>query len=490
MCEPGFKFSDIFSYNESRNNWVKFRLDEGFARAERGKVNTINNIKITFKTIDEAYILICLDAFCIVPEYVPESEHISLSKPSRISKYPKIIHNGIVFGGDPLAPVCDNQKLFGDATPRIIFKYKGFYEVDFGTKRLIDRVDIWFYENKTKTLNSHNETVPALTSIECLQDGQWVSVLETGNLKQQENKLEFSPVFASSVRAHFTGEMMAIYGFKVYNTTALPDISLSSPMPNKLTVDQFEVKLRKEINGNGNPLGDLIARVYALNDKNELSECLFETIIREKEVVSGGITVIKAQLKGLESNKKYALALGQTETAKSRTEGDYYRWVAGHAGYNETFGIYTNGVTKKSDYDWGTAWLKVICDGITADYSHDSEHVGTRFGLVDMQYRYMTFTMPDSAVTLTDGIAAPGSGFKLSGEPLTIDLNCRTACCLHIWLDKEGILLVDGKPHNVREGFNRIEKKFSGKILVTAKDSTFTIYEVEVITRKVINKNK
>ncbi|NLC69205.1 MAG: PKD domain-containing protein, partial [Clostridiaceae bacterium] len=485
--KPSFKFLDMFSYNESRNNWVKFRLDEGFEKVVHGRVNTINEIKISLETVDKGYTRVYLDALCIVPEQVREPAFVSLSKPSEVSRYPRVLHNGIISGGDPLAPVLGNQKLYGDITPRIIFTRNGFYQAEFGTKRIIDRVDVWLYENRTRTLNSRNEKIPGMVSIECLVDGQWVTVLETGNLKRNKNEFKFSPVLAEAVRARFTGEeAMAIYGFKVYNTAALTDVSISASTPNELTVDRFEVKLRKEINGNGNPLGDLIARVYALNEKGELSECLFESIIPEKEVVPGGITVIRAQLKGLESNKKYALALGQTETAKSRTEGDYYRWVAGHAGYNETFGIYTGGVTKKSDYDWGTGWLKVICDITTVDYSHDSDHVGTRFGLADMQYRYMTFTMPASTVILTDGIAAPGPGFKFSGGTLEIDLKGRTASCLYLWLDREGILLVDGKPCEVRAGFNRIERKFSGRMLISPGDTTFTMYEVEVVSRDAI----
>lgn len=479
--EPSFKFSQMFSYNESRNNWVKFHLDEGFTSSIIGRVETVNSIKISFSSIDEGQTYMYIDALCFVPKYISEPEHISLSKPTMVSEYPRVIYEGAVFDSDTQAPVSGNQQLFGDATQRVIYSSKGFYGVEFGTTHLIDRIDIWFYENATKTLNAHNETVPDNVSIECKQEGQWITVLQTKKLRQQRNELKFSPIYAESVRVSFNGEVMAVYGFKVYNTTALEDITCKASKPNQLTVDQFEVKLRKELNDNGNPLGDLIVRVFELNNENQLINCLYETIVPEKEVMSGGITVIKSELKGLISDKKYALALGQTQTAKSRTEGDYYRWIAGHAGYNETFAIYTDSQTKKSDYNWGTAWLKVVCEGICADYSHDSEHVGTRFGIEDMHYRYMTFTMPNSTITLTDGIAAAGSGFKLSNETLTVDLNGRTASKLHIWLDKEGILLINNMPCSVQAGFNSIQQEFSNTISITSLSSIFTIYEIEAL---------
>ena len=479
--KPNFRFAGLFSNTESRNNWVKLRLDEGFTAEETGKVGRINRIKMTFHCMEEGYTYYYLDAFCIVPKYRIEPKYASLAKPSTVSGYPKVICEGMVLKGDALAPVYGDRQWYGDATPRVVYRTNGSYGVEFGTKRYIDRMDIWFYENTTETENSNHETVPRSLSIQCLQGDRWITIRKADDLKQHRNVLKFPPVLAEAVKAIFAGDSMAIYGFQVFHTAALPDIACTSSVPNALTLDRFEVKLRKECNGNGNPLGDLIARVYTMNDEGELRKCLFETVIPEEKVVSGGITAIPAGIKGRQSNKKYALALGQTETARSRTMGDYYRWIGGHAGYDETFAIYTDGQTKKSDYDWGTAWLKVFCQGICADYSHDSEHIGTRFGLEDMQCRYMTFTMPDSTSTLTDGIAAAGSGFRLDDGTLTIDLKGRTANCLLIWLDQAGTLMVDRVPHSVRPGLNQIERKYRDRIIIRAESSAFTVYEIEVI---------
>lgn len=479
--QPKFKLSDLFYFTEARNNWVKLRLDEDFETRETGKVSRINKIKIAIDSTSEGYTHIYFDGLCITPKYEIETKHISMAKPAAVSGFPKVLCGGNILKGDSQAPVSGNHELYGDMTPRVIFKGNGYYGVEFGTTRFIDRVDVWFYENTTDTVNAYGEKVPQLVRVECLSGGQWMIALETESLMQHRNTLQFSGLPAEAVRVSLSGEVMAVYGFKAFNTRALTGLVCSSSVPNSLTLDYFEVKLRKEINGNYNPLGDLIARVYTLDEKGMLDQCLLETIIPKDEVVSGGITKIPVNLSGLVSNRKYALALGQAETAKSRTEGDYYRWIGGHTGYDQTFAIYTDGETRPSDYNWGTAWLRVYCEGICADYSHDSEHVGTRFGLKDMQFRYMTFDMPDSVSTLTDGIAAPGSGYRLSDEILSIDLKGRSANAMNIWVDRPGSLMVNGVNYTIQPGFNEIKQAFNDGIEIKLESGALTVYELEIL---------
>ena len=189
------------------------------------------------------------------------------------------------------------------------------------------------------------------------------------------------------------------------------------------------MKLNKEFNGNGAPLGDLTAAVYELSAAGELTNRLFSTVVPRDRVIPYVPLAIETPGLSLVEGTRYALALGQTQEAASRTEGDYYRWIAGPVDCAETFGIFTDGQTKPSDYDWGTAWLRAVAGNVAAQLVHTSEHVGTRFGIAGMQCRYQTFCAPWRHQCLCDGDTRTGMTLR---APLSIALE-RPAACVFLY---------------------------------------------------------
>ena len=158
---------------------------------------------------------------------------------------------------------------------------------------------------------------------------------------------------------------------------------------------RWRSKLNKELNGNGTPLGELIASVYRLDAEGALSERLFEARIVPEAITP--YEVLRIATPGLElvEGERYALALGQTERAASRTEGDYYRWICGHAGLRVHGSAFIMKAKRSPATTTGArAGLRAISGEAATDLTHDSDHVGARFGIVGMECRYQAFDAP------------------------------------------------------------------------------------------------
>lgn len=335
--------------------------------------------------------------------------------------------------GEASAPVSPPFSFEGDRTARITFASgeSGYYGVVFDMPRLFDRVEAVFYQNLTHTTQAQGETLPAAVWVECLSGGQW-HVLEHTRRAPEENAptlLDFPVQDAEGVRVAFQAANgpVSLHRFSVYHRAAAP-IRLSCA-PASIAIDRFEVKLNKEFNGNGAPLGDLTAAVYELSAAGELTNRLFSTVVPRDRVIPYVPLAIETPGLSLVEGTRYALALGQTQEAASRTEGDYYRWIAGPVDCAETFGIFTDGQTKPSDYDWGTAWLRAVAGNVAAQLVHTSEHVGTRFGIAGMQCRYQTFCAPWRHQCLCDGDTRTGMTLR---APLSIALE-RPAACVFLY---------------------------------------------------------
>lgn len=369
---------------------------------------------------------------------------------------------GEILRGDAREVVGARGALRGDATARVTLAGAGALSCVFPLARVIDRVECVFYQNLTGSDGAHGERLPSGCALEALIAGEWRAV-DCGAPRLRFNAatvFAFAPLECEGVRVRFEGGA-SIARLSARHTRALP-VRVSAA-PRREAVDALWVKLNKELNGNGSPLGELTARVFSLDGEGKLADCLFEArvpadAIRPYEplrIATPGLTLTEGE--------RCALALGQTERARSHTEGDYYRWIGGHIDCDETFAIYDGGRTLPSDYDWGTAWLRVEAGEAATDLTHDSDHVGTRFGIEGMECRYQTFSAPSQCGLIADGRVA-GAGYELRGEvELEIAAPCaaldiyapeRSAAALEV-VDAQGRVLA--RAQGLERGRNRLE---------------------------------
>ncbi len=507
----------FLSNNEEKDNWQFVSIDisgeNGWERHIAGnglEGGVINRICIEYGNVYPGISRLWLDAMRLSEKEKKPLNALNLALNKYASGYPSPICFSSAAHSDVFAPLAGNTRLYGDGTSRYASgaaEEEAFYGIDFGSVRKFDRADVYFYHNLSETVNAKSESVPLEAWLEAETGDKWEEI-PAARIRPVpgQNVFVFKPVLASNVRVRFrcdTGRIASIYSFSVYNTQNVinqknrgVNAEITSNRKNMLTVDAFEVKLNKEINSNGAPLGDLTARVFELDGSGSLAACLFKKVVPRDDIVPYAVTRIEAGLSGLESGKKYALALGQSSLAESRTVGDYYRWIAGKTDFGETFAIYDKGETKPADYDWGTAYLRVLCGGITADYSNESEHIGVRFGIRDMECRYMTFTIPDPVLALTDGAAGGEAGWTAEGKDAEVYITFADDVCINganLWIDgdKPGSieLLCKGKvlasveePETgfVRLGFGLVkEKEFTLRINCTSGKCAVRELELE-----------
>ncbi len=493
---PDVSFAAMLTQNEYKDNWIPFNLSEGFTATTVGNPAMANKLTITVRTISTGITTIRLDALSFVKPQPVAAERICVNKIEKGREYPKAtlsdcaILRGDDFinaadGGDISANTVYNlhlgsvPNLYGDATPRAVFADGGEITVEFGADIPINTADIWLYANPSHTLNSMNEQLPAKVEVDCLCGSEWKTVASCTKATVGLNSYTFAEATASAIRIKLTGTNAAVYGIRAYNSGVIAEATYIASNPKPLTLTKILVKLRKEIFTNSYPLSDLIARVYTLNDKGEPDTCVYETIVAEKDVIHEGITSIDIGMENCVPGAKYALAFSQTKLVESRTQDNYYRWVAGHAGHNETFAIYDEEKGASSDYNWGTAWLQADCDGIIADYTNTSEHIGVRFGLFDIPYRYMTFTIPDAAAALHDGIACSAPAYGFNGGTLTVSVK-ESASALCVWLDKDCTLTINGAPHKCAAGLNKIAASATEYTIAT-DDDMVKVLELQLV---------
>lgn len=484
--------------NEEKDNGRLFILPlRGHPLCERtvageGIARGITRVSLTYGGMSGAYSTLTVNALGFGAEPVEAPARVDLC--AGVSA----IEATEAAPGSPLdAPFSQNSFLNGDETPRILMAGDGYYGVRFETVRTVDHVQIGFYQNATHTANAHGERLPKACHVEALADGRWAPVVHAP-VRIRENAMtdiRFAPLRAAGVRVVFQqGDgPAAIYAFHAYHDRAVPGIRVHTPA-RMVPIDRVEVKLNTELNGNGCPLGDLVARVFQLDAEEKLATCLYETTVARSAIGPYAITQIPTPGLSLEEGTRYALALGQTNEAASRTEGDYYRWIAGEVADKQTFAIYTDGETKPTDHDWGTAWLRIISGDAVQAYVHDSQHVGTRFGIRDMQYRYQTFAAPRLDSLLTDGRAA-GAGFPFGAGYDNVTVQTPAPCvaeALHVYLGDESadaaLLLTDENGQTIaglarcQEGLNVLA--FAARpvqTLTLTLTGTGLLYEVELL---------
>jgi parallel beta-helix repeat protein len=483
--------------NEERDNGCLLALplhgDEAFSAAVTGGgiSQGVRSIVFTYGGMSDARSILTVNALGFGTGQTNPECRLDLA----LGKTESLVASEEMPYSDTKAPVESGSPSHGDQTPRAVFLGDGYYGVVLGVPRYVDHLEAEFYQNSTHTANAHGEALPNSCAVEACTQGQWKEIPGTRQTPPDTGKavFRFDPVIASGVRVVFSkGQGPAsLKRLHIYHDRAVCPLAIATERE-EIALDYLEVKLNKELNGNGSPLGDLTASIYSLDEQGKLCSCLYRTMAAKDQIIPYSITRIPVNGLMLWEGGRYALALGQTEEAASRTEGDYYRWIAGKVACEETFGIYTDGETKPTDYDWGTAWLRAVCGGVASEYTHFSDHVGTRFGIRGMQCRYQTFVMPWKNRLLADGKAS-GAGYFLKAEKkIAVSLSENQAAnAMLIYLAKKpsgSITLLDGQGtilSVIKEshmGLNRFSfEKCAGVQLILLAQGDIEICEMELI---------
>ena len=360
--------------------------------------------------------------------------------------------------------VFGENRLAGDATARVTFEGSGFFGARFRLAHPIDLIEAGFYQNLTHTDGARGETLPARCRGEILTQAGWVPV--SGWQAPEENaptRFAFETRDALGARTVFErGDgPAALYAFAARRTRGVPPVLTAAPGP--VGIASMRVRLNVDRNPGGAALGDLTAAVYALDAEGRFGPRLYETRVLAEKIVPGAVTEIPMPGLTLTEGQRYALALGQTAEAESREKGDYYRWIAGPVDCDETFAICAGDQTRPADYDWGTAWLEIVSEGaggVKTALTHDSDHIGIRFGLRDIPGRYQTFRAPWKHQVLTDGrtdaALVPGEGGLTVSAP-----DGRIMDALLVWAPAAGRIALTGPDGTARRaelspGLNRL----------------------------------
>lgn len=407
----------------------------------------VNRVEIQCNTFSSGISIMEFGAFCLAPT-PGASQQADLAKATP-GKQNVVLEQGVTDKVACPEGVLPPQPLRrGDITPRLLFDKGGFYGCRFGAARPFNWVKVYFYENHTKTENAFGESLPQECWLELEADGKWQEI--EGTRRPGAAEMVFSlkeEKEADALRVCFTGSSagpVALCGFGVQHSCRIA--LLAQPQYQEAgELEAVEVLLNIENNEDGPQLGNLTAELFEVNAEGQPGKSLWKKEIDKELVKPYQPLRMEIGLEGLQAGARYALALGQTSMALSRTEGSYYRWICHEAGYDaETCGIYTEGGFAPSDYNWGTGWLMADCNGVWADYSHQSEHVGARFGLVDIPSRFMTFTLPSKAKGLTDGVVDPENGFFLPEGSSLVLRSEQKASRLRLWGEGECRVQADG----------------------------------------------
>lgn len=260
------------------------------------------------------------------------------------------------------------------------------------------------------------------------------------------------------VRGIAPGRFPGLRAFSVFLDAAARDVRVTAAT-RPLRVDWVSVKLNKEPDTGGQALPDLTLAVYAMR------EGVPDQALAQARVPADAITPyqpLQVALPGLslKEGEAYALVLGQAELAASRKQGGYYRWVCGGVAGSPGIATLTQDGPTPAEHTWGTAWLKVSCEGAQAALTHSSDHVGVRLGLADVPRRYQVFHAPYRASVLTDGQYV-GPAFLARDEEIRVEAGCPLAG-LYLFLEgakPEGLTVLDGQglplsEPELREGLN------------------------------------
>jgi parallel beta-helix repeat protein len=455
---------------EQKHEWklLEFNLENPINwtvnKVGQPSFDSINYIRFIVGPSKSALSNFWLDGLRFIAETEEEHPGANIAESKYKRDFPKPISSVNSCNSCEWSPLSGQHKFRGDGTPRWSslrideVPSKDWYGVDFGIEREINRLDIYFYHNVTRYFDKYFEGIPSDYVLEYWKEGQWIPIdncAKSSEIVQPNlNRLDFQPVITSKLRVvvkHQEVSYTSIYAFEAYNTRNIVTkkdknsnsiVDISSSKVNKVNIKEIGVILNKEINSNSAPLSSLIVKLYEVKEDMTPGEVLKETYVPREQIIPGKETIISINKEGLIPGKRYAVALTQENLAHGRTEGDYYRWVAGKEGYDECFGVCSDGEIKNETHIWGTGWLRVYLDKYIIDLSNRSEGLGNRLGFTGQDIRWQTFTVKDPVNTLIDGIINPG-GIILQGgseeEWIELDLKKQhkiNAVTLHLTTSK------------------------------------------------------
>lgn len=421
--------------NEQKYEWklIQFELDKPLdwdkCIVGKPRLQSINYIQFIEGPSTSAISDFWIDCLQFIEQPINTNSQLNIALNKYKAEYPKPINSYTGISSSEWAPLEGSNVFNGDATPRwcsVCEQHTSaddWYGVDFGVEREVNRLDIYFYNNPTRKIGEAYELTPESCEVEYWNKNEWVSVQgkvnQSDNTRANLNRFTFNAIFTSKIRVvlkHSKNASSAIYAFEAYNDANIQIHEALSSNTNLVSMKKAGLILNLEHNESGSQLSDLIVKLYSVKEDLTVCELLKEIKISKEQIDFGRETFIDMEYTGLQPNRRYALVLTQENLAKGRTEGDYYRWVAGGKRGYEYFGVYTDSSFKDETSTWGTAWLKVYTDKYIIDQSHSGEGLGNRLGLVGQEMRWQTFTIKDPLVTVYDGILTEGSGWLSNPE--------------------------------------------------------------------------
>lgn len=353
--------------------------------------------------------------------------------------YPKPIYSSKSKECEEWAPLLEDNDFYGNKTRRW-FPEKGdnlqWFGIDFGVKREFNMIDIYFYNNPSEIYNGIYQVTPFDYKVEYYYENKWIEVeyITKESPLPNLNRVTFEKVLSTKIRiilSNKNGFVSSIYKFSVYNTKNIAGeydknkelkVRISASYINEVDINKIGILLNKECNYNGIQISNLLVRLYKTEGSLPSGDFIKEVEIPKDDIKIGKETIINFNCSGLLPNKKYALVLTQKNIAKSRTEGDYYRWITAHTDYNEHFGVINENEVKDETNTWGTAWMKIYMPWSVLDYSHKCEGLGVRFGLKEHECRWQTFTLKDSVLSVVDGCCTNYGWIPLNDKESYIEM--------------------------------------------------------------------
>lgn len=319
---------------------------------------------------------------------------------------------------------------------------ESYYELDFGTERFVNRLDLYMHYNPTGNPALDEIGLPQSYTVEYLENGLWkpVNLTQGGTLATHENVLRFDTVETQKLRIVFenaAGQSTAVYSVQAYNTDnyASETDASGNPLTNvtsNIVVDATLDSIEMWVGINAaeywpNNYGDFVAYIYeaSADGQGPTGAPLASGRISKEDIIENGLnkayTITMRDENGekilLKAGKQYVVVATQ-DPVSPNDNGDptnvHYRWPTGTLVAGEQYGKITyndiSNITSYSPENLGTGWLIVHTDKdrdgqATIDYSFDNVNGGYGLGHKDENSRYQTFTVPADAVfSAVDGL--------------------------------------------------------------------------------------
>ncbi|MEO2074888.1 MAG: right-handed parallel beta-helix repeat-containing protein [Bacillus sp. (in: firmicutes)] len=356
--------------------------------------------------------------------------------------YPKPIYSYSSADGSEWAPLQGNHSFDGGLTPKWSSYHADgskvrddWYGVDFGTKRDVNRLDVYFYQNPSGTESKDYLWKPDNYQVEYWDGAHWKPVLHpakdsdkpNGNL----NRITFDMIQTSKLRVvvtHHVGNVIptytAIYGFEAYNTNnvagnsfgeSVPVVAASSSISQNITLEDVGILINRK-GTDPDTVSDVVVELYETKDNKPVGDAVSKVKVEKSKINLGIETKVKFDYEGLKPGHQYAIAITQEVIAPDGSY-DHYRWPTKQIGVSEKFGKYVDGSWVDESF-LGTGWLKLYTSKGLIDYSFENPSKGGYgVGHSGEQKRWQTFSVPADRIWQTiDGSVKEENGWSTLGS--------------------------------------------------------------------------